>query len=60
MQTLFLSSLLSSKYKILPRSEVEKMVHHFIVNNKIYAEYGVDSEGLFQVNFLVKENEDDT
>ena len=44
------------KYKILPRTEVEKLVVDFIVKNKIYAEYGKDTEGLFRVNFVVEED----
>ena len=48
-----------SKYKILPRSEVEELVTSFIVKNKIYAEYGKDTEGLFVVHFAVEEEQDD-
>ena len=44
------------KYKILPRTEVEKLVVDFIVKNRIYAEYGKDMEGLFRVNFVVEED----
>ena len=40
---------------IYPRSEVEKLVADFIVQNDIYATYGKDTEGLFQVNFIVEE-----
>ena len=47
-----------NKYKILPRSKVEKLVTSFIDKNKIYAEYGKDAEGLFVVHFLVKEEID--
>jgi hypothetical protein len=45
-----------SEYKILPRSEVEKLVEEWIDDKKIYATYGKDDEGLFQVNFIVKES----
>tara|TARA_R100000697_G_scaffold35140_1_gene46715 strand:- start:532 stop:693 length:162 start_codon:yes stop_codon:yes gene_type:complete len=45
-------------YKIYPRSKVEKLVTDFIEEHKIYAQYGKDSEGLFNVQFLVKENEE--
>ena len=48
-----------SDYKILPRSEVEELVRNFIVENKLYAEYGRDSEGLFVVHFVVQEENDD-
>ena len=43
------------KYKVYPRSKVEKLVIEFIEEHKIYAQYGKDSEGLFNVQFLVKE-----
>ena len=48
-----------SDYKILPRSKVEELVTSFIVKNKIYAEYGKDTEGLFVVHFLVNEETND-
>ena len=49
-----------SEYKILPRSQVEDLVTSFVVKNKIHAEYGKDTEGIFVVRFLVQEeNEDD-
>ena len=48
-----------SDYKILPRSKVERLVISFIEKHKIYAEYGKDSEGLFVVNFVVEEEQDD-
>ena len=44
-----------NKYKVYPRSKVEKLVIEFIEEHKIYAQYGKDSEGLFNVQFLVKE-----
>ena len=46
---------MSNKYKVYPRSKVEKLVIEFIEEHKIYAQYGKDSEGLFNVQFLVKE-----
>jgi hypothetical protein len=42
-------------YKIKPRSEVEKLVLDFVVKNKIYATYGKDTEGIFEVKFIVEE-----
>ena len=48
-----------NKYKIYPRSMVEKLVTDFIEEHKIYAQYGKDSEGLFNVQFLVEEEIDD-
>ena len=45
-----------SEYKILPRPEVEQLVVDFIEEHKIYAQYGKDTEGLFNVQFLVEEN----
>ena len=44
-----------NKYKVYPRSKVEKLVIDFIEEHKIYAQYGKDSEGLFNVQFLVEE-----
>ena len=41
------------------REYTEKLVIDFINKNQILATYGKDSEGIFQVNFLVKENEDE-
>lgn len=45
-------------YEIGSRSEVEKLVTHFIEENNIAATYGKDSEGLFVVHFLVEETDD--
>ena len=45
----------NTEYKSYPRSKVEKLVIEFIEEHKIYAQYGKDSEGLFNVQFLVKE-----
>ena len=47
-------------FKIRPRSEVEELVTKFIVDNKIHAQYGKDTEGLFIVQFLVEESDDAT
>ena len=47
--------MINNKYKIYPRSKVEKLVTDFIKEHKIYAQYGKDSEGLFNVQFLVEE-----
>ena len=44
-----------NRYKVYPRSKVEKLVIEFIEEHKIYAQYGKDTEGLFNVQFLVKE-----
>ena len=49
----------NTDYKIYPRSKVEKLVVDFIVEHKIYAIYGKDSAGLFEVKFLVEEEIDD-
>ena len=46
-------------YKIYSRSKVEKLVTDFIKEHKIYAQYGKDSEGLFEVKFLVEEDYED-
>jgi len=45
-------------YKIRPRSEVEELVTKFIVDNKMHAQYGKDTEGLFIVRFVVEEEAD--
>ena len=45
----------NKEYKIYPRSKVEKLITDFIEEHKIYAQYGKDSEGLFNVQFLVEE-----
>ena len=50
---------MEQKYKIYPRSKVEKLVTDFIEEHKILAQYGKDSEGLFNVQFLVEEETDD-
>ena len=47
-------------FKIRPRSEVEELVTKFVVDNKIHAQYGKDTEGLFIVQFLVEEDDDAT
>ena len=49
----------NNEYKIYPRSKVEKLVLDFIEEHKIYAEYGVDDESIFEVRFVVEEDEDD-
>ena len=49
----------NTDYKIYPRSKVEKLVVDFIEEHKIYAQYGKDTEGLFNVQFLVEEEIDD-
>ena len=50
---------MKTEYKIYPRSKVEKLVNDFIEEYKIYTQYGKDSEGLFNVQFLVEEEIDD-
>tara|TARA_B100000212_G_C26953495_1_gene355358 strand:- start:243 stop:389 length:147 start_codon:yes stop_codon:yes gene_type:complete len=47
-----------TKYKIYPRSKVEKLLVEFIEKNAILAQYGKDTEGLFNVQFLVEEEND--
>tara|TARA_B100002051_G_scaffold191732_1_gene181744 strand:+ start:799 stop:945 length:147 start_codon:yes stop_codon:yes gene_type:complete len=47
-----------TNYKIYPRSKVEKLLVEFIEKNAIYAQYGKDTEGLFNVQFLVEEEND--
>tara|TARA_R100000655_G_scaffold73282_2_gene111862 strand:+ start:444 stop:596 length:153 start_codon:yes stop_codon:yes gene_type:complete len=49
---------MKTKYKIYSRSKVERLVTDFIEEHKIYAQYGKDSEGLFNVQFLVEEEND--
>jgi len=50
--------MINKEYKIYPRSKVEKLITDFIEEHKIYAQYGKDSEGLFNVQFLVEEEND--
>ena len=50
--------MINKEYKIYPRTKVEKLVTDFIEEHKIYAQYGKDSEGLFNVQFLVEEEND--
>ena len=45
----------NKNYKIKPRSEVESLVLNFVQKNKIYAMYGKDTEGIFEVKFVVQE-----
>ena len=47
------------EFYVYPRSELEQLVTRFIVENKIKAQYGKDTEGLFIVQFLVVEEEVD-
>ena len=51
--------MIDNKYNYYPRSKVEKLVTDFIEEHKIYAEYGVDDESIFEVRFVVEEDEDD-
>ena len=48
-----------NKYKIYPRSMVEKLVLNFVEEHKIYAEYGTDDDGIFEVRFVVEEDIDE-
>ena len=52
------TATVNKEYKIYTRSKVEKLVTDFIEEHKIYAQYGKDSEGLFNVQFLVEEEND--
>ena len=47
----------AKNYKIKPRSKVENLVLKFVEKNKIYAIYGKDTEGIFEVKFVVKEED---
>ena len=47
---------MQTQYKIYPRSKVEKLVTDFIEEHKIYAEYGTDNQGVFEVRFIVEED----
>ena len=42
-------------YETHSRDYVEKLVIGFINKNQILAQYGKDSEGIFQVDYIVKE-----
>tara|TARA_R110002050_G_scaffold283258_1_gene431576 strand:+ start:424 stop:597 length:174 start_codon:yes stop_codon:yes gene_type:complete len=43
-------------YETHSRDYVEKLVIDFINKNQILAHYGKDSEGIFQVNYMVEES----
>ena len=49
----------NNEYKIYPRSKLEKLLLDFIEDHKIHAEYGTDDDGIFEVRFLVEEEDDD-
>ena len=48
-----------SDWKVRPRSEVEELVTTFVVENKMSAYYGKDTEGVFVVKFMVEEEPDE-
>ena len=48
--------MIDNKYNYYPRSKVEKLVTDFIEEHKIYAEYGTDDQGVFEVRFIVEED----
>ena len=47
---------MKTEYKIYPRTKVENLVLDFIEEHKIYAEYGTDDQGVFEVRFIVEED----
>ena len=49
-------TMTNNEYKIYPRTKVENLVLDFIEEHKIYAEYGIDDQGVFEVRFIVKED----
>ena len=52
--------MINNKYKIYPRSKVEKLVTDFIEEHKIYAEECPPYfEGLMYFRFVVEEDEED-
>ena len=55
-----LQKSMEQKYKIYPRSKVEKLITDFIEEHKLYADF-VNSpcEGLTYVRFVVEEDEED-
>ena len=48
-----------SDFKVRPRSEVEELVTTFIVENKMSAYYGKDTDGVFVVHYMVEEEPDE-
>ena len=44
-------------YKIYPRSKVEKLVLDFVEEHEIYAVYGTHDNGIFEVRFVVEEDD---
>ena len=51
-------TMTNNEYKIYPRTKVENLVLDFIEEHKIYAEYGTDDQGIFEVRFVVEEDEE--
>ena len=49
-------TMTNNEYKIYPRTKVENLVLDFIEEHKIYAEYGTDDQGVFEVRFIVEED----
>ena len=58
-ENLLTKTMTNNEYKIYSRSKVEKLVLDFIEEHKIYAEYGTDDQGVFEVRFIVEEDEDE-
>ena len=46
----------NNDYRIYPRSKVEKLVLDFVEEHEIYAVYGTDDNGIFEVRFVVEED----
>ena len=50
---------MEQKYKIYPRSKVEKLITEFVKEHKLDAQFVQQMEGLTYVRFVVEEEEDE-
>lgn len=51
--------MINNKYKIYPRSKVEKLITEFVEEHKLDAQLVQQTEGLTYVRFVVEEDEYD-
>ena len=50
--------MVENKFKIYPRSKVEKLITDFVKEHKLYAQFVQQTEGLIYVRFVVEEEEE--
>jgi len=51
--------MIDNKYKIYPRSKVEKLITDFVVEHDLDAQFVQQTEGLTYVRFVVEEDDYD-